>query len=134
MVMKKQLLPFLTVLALMAGIVSVGAQSKLTITPAGNHAIVSWPAGATNYVLQTATNLTSSWSTITTARSSNVRSPPDSWYSLSTLRQSRRPAVPALDGALGIAMRSAYGRYWRHAEPRPAGHVRLHVPTHGRQS
>ena len=67
MVMKKQLLPFLTVLALMAGIVSVGAQSKLTITPAGNHAIVSWPAGATNYVLQSATNLTSTWLTLTNA-------------------------------------------------------------------
>jgi formylglycine-generating enzyme required for sulfatase activity len=52
-------------LAVVAGVHPTLAQSTLNIAPAGNQAILFWPTTATNYVLQSTTNLSSpNWVTI----------------------------------------------------------------------
>jgi formylglycine-generating enzyme required for sulfatase activity len=60
---------FLVLLAVFAGVFSTPAPAagfKLGIVPAGNKALISWPAAATNYVLQSTLNLAApSWLTIT---------------------------------------------------------------------
>lgn len=52
-------------LALLAGIHSVPAQTTLGIAPAGQSSVLFWSASATNYVLQSTTNLSSpSWAAV----------------------------------------------------------------------
>ena len=56
-------------LALWAGVQPVGAQlTNLGIALAGNQTVLFWPAAATNYVLQWATNLAApNWVTVSNA-------------------------------------------------------------------
>jgi formylglycine-generating enzyme required for sulfatase activity len=56
-------------LAFLAGVHSVLAQvTNLGIAPAGNQTVLFWSASATNYILQSTTNLNSpNWSTVTDA-------------------------------------------------------------------
>ena len=60
---------FLFLLALVAGVAPAPASAtgfKLSIAPAGNKVVISWPAAATNYVLQSTTNLSAvNWLTVT---------------------------------------------------------------------
>jgi formylglycine-generating enzyme required for sulfatase activity len=57
--MKTKLQCFFIGLALLAVVHPALAQQRLSIVPAGNQALLFWPATATNYVLQSTTNLVS---------------------------------------------------------------------------
>ena len=57
--MKTHILNLIIMIAFIAGLHHALAQPTLTITPAGNQALLSWPASATGYILQSTTNLTS---------------------------------------------------------------------------
>jgi len=60
--MKTRLHTLFFTLALIVGTPPAQSQPALSISPAGSQALVSWPAAATNYVLQSTTNLVApSW-------------------------------------------------------------------------
>lgn len=67
--MKNQLNFLFIALALLSGVrPSLGTVTNLAIAPAGDHAVLIWPAGATNYILQSATNLSApDWATVSNA-------------------------------------------------------------------
>src|ERR1039458_6423 len=64
--MKTQIQNLLLALALLAGAHRAhSAAVQMGITPAGKNVILSWPATATNYVLQSTTNLVpANWLTV----------------------------------------------------------------------
>jgi formylglycine-generating enzyme required for sulfatase activity len=57
--MKTRIQNILLTLAFFAGTCSAPAQTTLGIAPAGQSTVLFWPASATNYVLQSTTNLSS---------------------------------------------------------------------------
>ena len=62
-------------LALLAGVAPVVAQPALGIVPTNNQSLLYWPATATDYVLQSSTNLASTnWVSATDAVPSNYGS------------------------------------------------------------
>jgi formylglycine-generating enzyme required for sulfatase activity len=66
--MKAKFRSLFIVLALIAGVHPALAQPLLSIAPAGNRSVISWPVSATNYVLQSTTNLAShNWVTVSNA-------------------------------------------------------------------
>lgn len=68
MALKTKLPSLFIVLTLFAGIHRALTQPTLTIAPAGNQVVLSWPATAINYVLQSTTDLVSpSWGPVTDA-------------------------------------------------------------------
>jgi formylglycine-generating enzyme required for sulfatase activity len=66
--MRTKLLSLILVLALIASVHPAQAQPTLGIAPAGNQAVLFWPASAANYILQSTTNLASpNWMTVSNA-------------------------------------------------------------------
>ena len=65
--MKTRFCCLFIVLALLVGIHQAATQvTSLGIAQAGNQTVLFWPTGATNYTLQTTTNLASpNWGTVT---------------------------------------------------------------------
>jgi len=63
--MKIKLCPLFFTLVLIAGVHPGQSQPALSLSPAGSKALLNWPAEATNYVLQSATNLvTPNWEAV----------------------------------------------------------------------
>jgi len=57
--MRSKLNPLIIGLALLAGVHPAPAQPTLSIAPAGNQALLSWPVTTAIYLLQSTTNLAS---------------------------------------------------------------------------